>query len=111
MAEEKIVENAAAIGEQVLGPGLQALAAKYPLIGEVRGLGVFWALELVADPLTRTPLPAATMGAIKTRLVAAGLLPFVVDNRIHVVPPCTVTADEVHEGLAILDQVLAEFAG
>lgn len=111
MAEEKIVENAAAIGEQVLGPGLQALAAKYPLIGEVRGLGVFWALELVADPLTRTPLPAATMGAIKTRLVAAGLLPFVVDNRIHVVPPCTVTADEVHEGLAILDLVLAEFAG
>ena len=110
MAEEKIVENAAAIGEQVLGPGLQALAAKYPLIGEVRGLGVFWALELVADPLTRTPLPAATMGAIKTGLVAAGLLPFVVDNRIHVVPPCTVTADEVHEGLAILDQVLAEFA-
>ncbi len=108
MAEEQVVENAAAIGAQVLGPGLQALAAKYPLIGEVRGLGVFWALELVADPVSRTPLPAATMAAIKSQLIAEGLLPFVVDNRIHVVPPCTISADEVREGLAILDKVLGQ---
>ncbi len=49
MAEERIVDNAAAIGREVLGPGLAALADKHPVIGEVRGLGVFWALDLVSD--------------------------------------------------------------
>ncbi|GAA4494631.1 aspartate aminotransferase family protein [Pseudaeromonas paramecii] len=110
MAEEQVVENAEMIGNEVLGPGLAALAAKYPLIGEVRGLGVFWAVELVSDAAKRTPLAAEVMGKIKTALIAAGLLPFVVDNRIHVVPPCTVTVDEAKAGLAIIDQVLAQFA-
>lgn len=110
MAEEQVVENAEMIGNEVLGPGLAALADKYPLIGEVRGLGVFWAVELVSDAAQRTPLAAEVMGKIKTALIGEGLLPFVVDNRIHVVPPCTVTVDEAKAGLAIIDQVLAQFA-
>lgn len=111
MAEEGIVENAATIGNGVLGEGLNALAVKHPIIGEVRGSGVFWALELVADRVTRKPMPAAVMGEIKTALIKNGLLPFIADNRIHVVPPCIITADEVSQGLAILDSVLSLFAG
>jgi hypothetical protein len=53
--EEGIVENAAALGE-VLGEELPALADKHSSIGEVRGLGLFWALELVKDRETREPL-------------------------------------------------------
>ncbi len=53
MREEGIVENAARIGETVLGPGLRELADRHPVIGEVRGLGVFWALDLVSDRATR----------------------------------------------------------
>ncbi len=49
MTEEGIVENAARIGEDVLGPGLRELADRHPVIGEVRGLGVFWALDLVTN--------------------------------------------------------------
>jgi taurine--2-oxoglutarate transaminase len=105
MADEKIVENAASIGADVLGPGLEALAAKHPIIGEVRGVGVFWALDLVDDPSTRTPVSGAIVADLKNRLMAAGLLPFTTDNRIHVVPPCNVTADEVKAALAIYDQV------
>ena len=56
MKEEKIIENAASIGENVLGPGLRELAEKHPVIGEVRGLGVFWALDLVTNRETREPL-------------------------------------------------------
>ena len=41
--------HAKRIGADVLGPGLATLADKHPVIGEVRGAGVFWALELVAD--------------------------------------------------------------
>ena len=76
------------------------------MIGEVRGTGVFWAIELVADRATREPLSAALIGRAKGELVARGVLPFIADNRIHVVPPCVVTADEVAEALAAYDEVL-----
>lgn len=106
MADEGIVEHARTIGSGVIGPGLDLLADKHPVIGEVRGTGVFWAVELVADRTTRAPLPAALMGRAKAELVARGLIPFIADNRIHVVPPCVVTADEVAEAMATYDAVL-----
>ncbi|BBZ03532.1 aspartate aminotransferase family protein [Mycolicibacterium chitae] len=111
MEDEGMVTNAARIGEQVLGPGLRELAAKHRSVGEVRGLGVFWAIELVANQETREPLApyggsspamAATLAACK----AGGLLPFANYNRIHAVPPCNVSDDEVAEGLRILDEAL-----
>lgn len=107
MEAEGIVENAARIGRDVLGPALHALAQKHEVIGEVRGEGVFWALELVADRATREPLAAAAMGALKKDLIGRGLLPFVQDNRIHVVPPCVVTDEDVDEAIGIYDAALA----
>ena len=59
---------------------------------------------------SKTPVAAADMGAIKSALINAGLLPFVVENRIHVVPPCTISAAEVQKGLAIFDEVLGQFS-
>ena len=56
MADEGIVENARRIGEDVLGPGLREIAERHPSVGEVRGLGVFWALDLVKDKATRETL-------------------------------------------------------
>ena len=90
----------------LIAPGLVELAERHPMIGDVRGVGVFWALELVADRETRTPATAATMGAVKRELMARRLLPFLADNRIHVVPPCIVTEDEVARALAIYDEAL-----
>ena len=106
MAEEGIVDHAARIGREVLGPALGELAAKHAVVGEARGVGVFWALELVTDAESRTPVPAAVMGRVKSELLARGVLPMLVENRIHVVPPCVITADEVAEGVAALDDVL-----
>jgi taurine--2-oxoglutarate transaminase len=110
MKEEKVVENAATIGNGVLRSGLETLAGKHALIGEVRGRGMFQALELVTNRKSKTPVAAADMGAIKSALINAGLLPFVVENRIHVVPPCTISAAEVQKGLAIFDKVLGQFS-
>lgn len=109
MKEEKVVENAALIGNGVLRKGLDALAAKHALIGDVRGRGMFQAMELVSNRQSKAPLAAAEMGAIKAALTQAGILSFVVENRIHVVPPCTMSAEEVTKGLAIFDRVLAQF--
>jgi taurine--2-oxoglutarate transaminase len=106
MREEGIVENARRIGAEVLAPALADLARRHPVIGDVRGLGVFWALDLVEDPATKAPLPPAEMARIKGGLLAAGLLPFVQDNRVHVVPPCIVTDEQVAKAIAIYDAVL-----
>jgi taurine--2-oxoglutarate transaminase len=111
MADEGIVENAARIGDEVLRPGLHELADRHPSIGEVRGLGVCFALELVKDRSTREPIaPYGGSSPAMDDLVRAckelGLLPFTNFNRLHVVPPCTVSEAEAQEGLAILDEAL-----
>lgn len=112
--EEGVIEHARALGEDVIGPELRALAEKHPSVGEVRGLGVFWALELVRNRETREPLvpfnaagaDAAPMNEFAAACKQRGLWPFTHFNRTHVVPPCTTSADEVREGLAILDEAL-----
>jgi taurine--2-oxoglutarate transaminase len=111
MEDEGIVANAARMGDEVLGPLLRDIAARHRCVGEVRGTGVFWALELVADEHTREPLApyggtSEAMTAVVRACKSNGLLPFTNFNRVHVVPPCTVSEAEAREGLAILDDVL-----
>jgi taurine---2-oxoglutarate transaminase len=114
MAEEGIVEQAARIGAEVLGPGLRELAERHPSVGEVRGTGAFWALELVKDKETREPLVPynaageanAPMAAFAGACKKNGLWPFVNMNRTHVAPPCNITDAEAKEGLAALDEAL-----
>jgi taurine---2-oxoglutarate transaminase len=112
MKDEDIIGNAVRVGTSVLGPGLRELADRHPVIGEVRGTAVFWALDLVSDRSTRAMLApyggsseamTELMGACKAR----GMVPFMNFNRVHVVPPCTVSDAEAKEGLAILDEALA----
>ena len=111
MRDEGIVDNARRVGAQVLGPGLHQIGGRHPSVGEVRGLGVFWALDLVRDKATREPLaPYGGTSPAMNDLVAAckarGLLPFANFNRLHVVPPCTITDAEAKEGLDALDDAL-----
>jgi taurine--2-oxoglutarate transaminase len=112
MKDEDIIGNAARIGADVLGPGLRELAGRHPVIGEVRGTAVFWALDLVSDRQTRAMLApygggSPAMNALVAECRARGLMPFTNYNRLHVVPPCTVAESEAKEGLAILDEALA----
>ncbi len=110
MKDEGVLENAARIGTDVLGPGLRELAARHPMIGEVRGLAVFWALDLVSSRATRAMLApyggsSEAMDGVMAQCRARGLMPFINYNRLHVVPPCTVSEAEAKEGLAVLDEV------
>jgi taurine---2-oxoglutarate transaminase len=112
--DEGIIEHARHLGDDIVGPALADIAATHPSVGDVRGLGVFWAIELVRDRATREPLvpfnasgpanqPMAEFGAAcKQR----GLWPFTHFNRTHVVPPITISDDEMREGLAIIDDAL-----
>src|SRR6266542_901618 len=112
--EEGVVENGAAMGNY-LAEELPKLAERHPSIGEVRGLGLFWGLELVRNREAREPLVPFNAGGEAAepvfRLMKAslerGLYPFVHWNVFTIVPPLTITRDELAEGLEILDDVLA----
>jgi len=112
--EEEIVENAAEQGEY-LGPALRSLAERHPSIGEVRGLGLFWGIELVTNRETREMLvpfnatgeAAAPMARLGKAALERGLYLMTHWNVIMVVPPLTITREELDEGLAVLDEALA----
>jgi 4-aminobutyrate aminotransferase-like enzyme len=108
---DKLVENADQQGT-VLRNGLEALQTKYPaVIGDVRGMGLMQALELVVDEAAgdRTPNPAAAtrfMEETKKRglLIGRGGL---YANTLRIAPPLNITKAEVMEALGIMDQAFA----
>ncbi|MDV8058354.1 MULTISPECIES: aspartate aminotransferase family protein [unclassified Rhodococcus (in: high G+C Gram-positive bacteria)] len=111
---DKILPHVRHVGEDVLGAGLSKLAESHPSVGEVRGKGFFWAVELVKDGQTREPLvpfaasgkDAAAMGTVTAAAKSRGLWPFVSGNRLQIAPPLTTSEDEIRQGLEILDEVL-----
>ncbi len=113
--EEGVVEHSRMLGADVIGPALDKLKANHPSVGDVRGLGTFWAIELVRNQETREPYvpfnasgpAAAPMNELAAACKAQGLWPFTHFNRIHVVPPCNTAVDDVLHGISILDEVLA----
>jgi taurine--2-oxoglutarate transaminase len=112
--EEGLVERARRMGDEVAGPALRELADRHPSIGDVRGLGQFWALELVKDRTTREQLvpfnasgpAAAPVAEVVAACKKQGLLVFAHFNRIHVVPPLTISEEDFAHGVSILDDAL-----
>jgi taurine--2-oxoglutarate transaminase len=112
--EEGIVEHAAEMGG-VFRDALHGLAAKHPSIGDVRGLGCFWGLELVKNRETREPLvpfngsgeDAAAVTRLSKAALERGLYLMTHWNVVMICPPLTITREELDEGIAILDDALA----
>jgi len=116
MEEEGIVENAKMIGDTVLRPGLLQLAENHPVIGEVRGTGVFFALDLVKDRATKEELApyggtSEAMGTLGAAMKAEGLFPFMNYHRLHIVPPCTISVAEATDAMDRLDRAFAKIDG
>ncbi len=112
--EEGIVENSAEMGG-VFAEALRGLQDRHPSIGEVRGLGCFWGLELVRNRETREPLVPfnatgeafAPVARVSKAALERGLYLMTHWNVIMVCPPLTITRDEIDEGIGILDEALA----
>jgi taurine--2-oxoglutarate transaminase len=115
MHDEGTVAAAARLGADILGPGLGRLAETHPSVGDVRGIGALWTVELVRDRETKEPLvPVGATGEANAPMAAfgqacldRGLLPLILGNRIHVAPPLNVTDGDAETGLAIFDEALA----
>ncbi|TFV96660.1 aspartate aminotransferase family protein [Orlajensenia leifsoniae] len=111
---DAILERVRDLGSRIVEPALRAMAERHPSVGEVRGVGLFWAIELVRDASTREPLvpfnasgpDAAPMAELAAACKAAGLWPFTHFNRVHVAPPLVITEEELVRGLAIIDEAL-----
>ena len=112
--EEGIVEHAAELGP-VFAEQLRTLQDKHPSIGEVRGLGCFWGIELVKNRETREPLVPfnasgeafAPVARVYKAALDRGLYLMTHWNVVMVCPPLTITREELEEGISILDDALA----
>jgi taurine---2-oxoglutarate transaminase len=112
--EEGIVENSAEMGG-AFAEELRGLQERHPSIGEVRGLGCFWGIELVKSRETREPLVPfnatgeafAPVARVSKAALERGLYLMTHWNVIMVCPPLTITHEEIDEGIGILDEALA----
>ena len=113
-ARDGILERVRDLGSRVVAPRLAAIAEHHPSVGEVRGMGLFWAIELVRDAETREPLvpfnaagqDAAPVAAVAAACKKAGVWPFTHFNRMHVAPPLIIAEDELVRGLEVIDRAL-----
>ena len=104
MHEEGTVEASARLGTDILGPGLAKLVENHPCIGDVRGIGGLWTLELVRDRQIAAHRRRRRCPDASTACSSA----LVLGNRIHVAPPLNVSDGDAAAGLAVLDEALAE---
>lgn len=111
MADEGVVEHARSLGESFIGPALQQMQSTHPIIGDVRGRGVFWAIELVKDPQTKEPVApyggsSQLMKTLTKEILSKGVLVFAAGNRLHIVPPCNIAISDMQWGLEVINECL-----
>jgi 4-aminobutyrate aminotransferase len=107
--EENLIENAREVGA-LLARGFRGMAARHPLIGEVRGRGLAIGVDLITDATTKAP--ASTEAAkVVFRALELGVNLFYVgmhSNVLEVTPPLTLSSAEAAEGLGILEEAIAD---
>ena len=114
--DAKILDNVNASGK-VLGEELEALKAKYDIVGDVRYIGLFSAIELVKDRKTKAPLveygkdPAGIMKSIIGKLKEKGFMTYSHENMILICPPLIITPEQVKEEMKKVDEVISEING
>jgi taurine--2-oxoglutarate transaminase len=109
-----ILERVRDLGERIVEPTLRSWVQTHPSVGEIRGRGLFWAIELVRDAQTREPLvpfnasgaDAAPMAAFAAAAKKAGVWPFIHFNRVHIAPPLIIGEEDLVRGLAVIDEAL-----
>lgn len=107
--EEKLVENSERLGRYFLKK-LEPLVDRYAFVGEVRGLGLFLAIELVSDKRTNAPLPTRITHRIFMECVKRGLLTMSYDARFRIQPAMTIDEATIDTAVSIIDEVFSEIS-
>ncbi len=104
MREMNLADRAAVMGRRLL-EGLQGLAEEFPAIGDVRGLGLICAVELVADRETKQP--SGTGAKVRAAAIERGLYTRAIGDIIAFAPPLIISEDEVDQMVEITGQAIA----
>jgi taurine--2-oxoglutarate transaminase len=113
--EEGVVENSRVLGIKLLTE-LEKMKQKHPSIGDVRGLGLFAAIEFVKDRKTREPVVPwtvenyekknPTLSAILAQMKADGVTGYSRWNVLFIAPPLCITEEQLMQGLAFTDKAI-----
>ncbi len=107
--DEGLIENAARLGNY-LGECLEDIKSRHVSVGDARYIGLFSALELVANRQTKESFAPTDMAQVNQELRRNGLFTFIMANNmgslIFVVPPLCITKEQLDEGLAIVEKAL-----
>ncbi len=112
--EENLLENARAMGVR-LGAALRALQERHAVVGDVRGRGLFWGVELVADRASRDPLPEAVVRDVVAAVLARGVMIGMTNrslpgfnNTLCLSPALIATPEDIDAIAHAIDGALAE---
>ncbi len=109
-----LIARAGRMGE-ILGVKLRALAERHPSVGDVRGIGLFWALDLVKDKATRAPFNTQQdkfarkpllIDQVTSAAMARGVFGMGWVSHLVIAPPLIVTEADLDEAIAALDEAL-----
>jgi taurine--2-oxoglutarate transaminase len=107
--DDHLIENAAIVGKY-LGERLEGIKARHSSVGDVRYIGLFSAIELVANSDTKESLTPSVMAEVGKELRQNGLFTFIMANImgsiLFVVPPLCITNEQLDEGLVIIEKAL-----
>jgi taurine--2-oxoglutarate transaminase len=110
--EKNIVENAQRMGE-FLGKRLNELKDEHPSIGDVRGKGLFWGVELVKDQETKKPFVTrkekfqpGMLNVVSAAAMERGVYIVNIINTLIIAPPLNVDEEQIDEGIKALDEAL-----
>ena len=102
-----VLANGQRVGAAMLA-ALRELAERHPIIGDVRGVGMLLALELVTDRTSKTPVTPAVARLLMTAMARRGVLVAGAGAVLRITPPLVIGEDMAMAGIAVLDKALSE---
>ncbi|MFP5375497.1 MAG: aspartate aminotransferase family protein [Acidimicrobiia bacterium] len=102
-----ILANGRAVGAAMLA-ALRAVGERHPMVGDVRGVGMLMALDLVRDRATKEPIAPATARRLVLALARRGVLVAGGGAVLRITPPLVIAEDMALAGVGLLDEALTE---
>jgi len=104
MKEENLIENSARMGRYFLA-GLRSLET-HRIVGEVRGTGLWTAIDFTTDKRTRAPFPLDRLGNLVRHAKEKGLIIKIMGQALEFAPPLTIQEEDIDEALRILEECI-----
>ena len=106
MVEEKLIERAAEVGEYLLESAKSL--EQHPIVGEVRGRGMWVGIDCTTDKKTRAVFPMDRLVRLVQRAQSKGVIIKLMGQALELAPPLVITRDEINKGIKTLNECFME---